>query len=263
MPKELFQLQSSTIIGMVHCLPLPTTAGFSGDYQKIISQAVQDAITLEKAGVDAVIVENMGDTPFSAHLNKAQLAALTAAAAAVRNAVGIPVGIDAAFNDCEADFAIAAVTGAAFVRVPVFVDTVCFTDGIIYPCAKKCVEYRKQMGLGHVKILADVQVKHAHMLLPQITIEQSAKEAADCGADGVIVTGSQIGEETPLDFIKRVKQAVDGLPVFAGSGVKAENIKEQMQVADGAIIGSSLKEGGILTNPISYDLVRNVLSGLA
>ena len=87
MSEQLFELQASTIIGMVHCLPLPTTAGFSGDYQKVIDQAVQDAVTLEKAGVDAVIVENMGDTPFSALVNKAQLAALTAAAAAVRNAV--------------------------------------------------------------------------------------------------------------------------------------------------------------------------------
>ena len=262
MGKQLFQLQSSTIIGMVHCLPLPTTAGFSGDYQKVIDQAVQDAVTLEKAGVDAVIVENMGDTPFSAHINKAQLAALTAAAAAVGNAVKIPIGIDAAFNDCEADVAIAAVSGASFIRVPVFVDTVCTTDGIIYPCAKKCMEFRKQMGLEHVKILADVQVKHAHMLLPYISIEQSACEAAGSGADGIIVTGTQIGEETPIDLIKRVKQVVK-LPVFAGSGVKAENIKEQMQVADGAIIGSSLKEGGILTNPIDYDLVKKVLNGLA
>lgn len=69
---------------MVHCLPLPTTAGFDGDYQKILDRAVQDAVTLEKAGVDAVIVENMGDTPFSALLNKAQLAALTAATLAVK-----------------------------------------------------------------------------------------------------------------------------------------------------------------------------------
>ena len=84
---------------MVHCLPLPTTAGFDGDYQKILDRAVQDAVTLEKAGVDAVIVENMGDTPFSALLNKAQLAALTAATLAVKNAVNIPVGVDAAFND--------------------------------------------------------------------------------------------------------------------------------------------------------------------
>ena len=79
MSKEILTLNSQTVIGMVHCLPLPTTAGFDGDYQRIIDRAVQDAVTLEKAGVDAVIVENMGDTPFSAFLNKAQVAALTAA----------------------------------------------------------------------------------------------------------------------------------------------------------------------------------------
>ena len=80
-------------------------------------------------------------------------------------------------------------------------------------------------------------------------------------ADGIIVTGTQVGEETPLDLIKRVKNVVN-LPVFAGSGVNAENIHDQLQTADGAIIGSSLKEGGILTNPISYELVKKVLDGL-
>ena len=117
------------------------------------------------------------------------------------------------------------------------------------------MEYRKAMGKEDIKVLADVQVKHAHMVLPYITVEQSAKEAVDSGADGIIVTGTQIGEETPLDLIKRVKNVVK-VPVFAGSGVKAENIKDQLQIADGAIIGSSLKEGGIISNPISYDLVK-------
>lgn len=261
MSREVFSIGSETVIGMVHCLPLPTTAGFDGDYQKILDQAVQDAVTLQKAGVDAVIVENMGDTPFSALLNKAQMAALTAATMAVKKAVQIPVGVDAAFNDCEANIAIAAITGASFIRVPVFVDTVIFTDGVIYPCAKKCMEYRKAMGKEEIKVFADVQVKHAHMLLSHITVEQSAKEALDNGADGIIVTGTQIGEETPIDLIKRVKNVVK-VPVFAGSGVKAENIKEQMQIADGAIIGSSLKEGGVLNNPISYDLAKNVLDHL-
>ena len=62
-------------------------------------------------------------------------------------------------------------------------------------------------------------------------------------------------------MIRRVKKVVN-IPVFAGSGVKASNIKSQMEIADGAIIGSSLKEGGILTNPISYDLVKEVMDGL-
>ena len=236
MSKAILTKGSQTVIGMVHCLPLPGTCGFDGDYRKIIDQAVQDAQTLEKAGVDAVIVENMGDTPFSALLDKAQVAALAAAAAAVREAVKIPIGIDAAFNDCEASLAIAGICRADFIRVPVFVDTVLFSDGIIYPCAKKCMEYRKAMGLSHVKILADVQVKHANMLNPQITVEMSAKDAASNGADAIIVTGAVIGAETPIDMLKRVQKVVN-IPVLAGSGVNRGNIHEQLQIADGCIIG--------------------------
>lgn len=258
---EILKAGDTTVIGMVHCLPLPGTPYFDGDFQRIISHAAADAVTLERAGVDAVIVENMGDTPFTASLSTAQVAALSAAAYEVRQRVKIPVGIDAAFNDCRASLSIAGMAGAAFIRVPVFVDTVVFSDGIIKPAARECIAFRRSLGLEQVKILADVQVKHAHMLLPYITIEQSAKEAADNGADGIIVTGSSIGEETPLAMIERVKKAVR-LPVFAGSGVKASNIRAQMEVADGAIIGSSLKEDGRLTNPISFDLVKEVMDGL-
>ena len=261
MSKQILTKGSQTIIGMVHCLPLPGTSGFDGDYQKILDRAVQDAVTLERAGVDAVIVENMGDTPFAALLDKAQLAALTAAAVRVREAVKIPVGIDAAFNDCEASLSIAGISGADFIRVPVFVDTVLFTDGIIYPCARKCMNFRKEMGLEHVKILADVQVKHATMLNSQITVEMSAKDAASNGADAIIVTGAVIGMETPIDMLKRV-QSVVKIPVLAGSGVNHNNIHEQLQIADGCIIGSSLKKDGILTNPIDYDLVREVVEAL-
>lgn len=261
MSRQILTKGSQTIIGMVHCLPLPGTSGFDGDYQKILDRAVQDAVTLERAGVDAVIVENMGDTPFAALLDKAQLAALTAAAVRVREAVKIPVGIDAAFNDCEASLSIAGISGADFIRVPVFVDTVLFTDGIIYPCARKCMNFRKKMGLEHVKILADVQVKHATMLNSQITVEMSAKDAASNGADAIIVTGAVIGMETPIDMLKRV-QSVVKIPVLAGSGVNHNNIHEQLQIADGCIIGSSLKKDGILTNPIDYDLVREVVEAL-
>lgn len=206
MRKDIISNGGKTVIGMVHCKPLPTTVGFNGGYQEIIDRAVDDAKTLEKAGVDGIIVENMGDTPFSVLLNKAQLAALSVAAYAVKEAVKIPVGVDAAFNDCESGFAIAGMIGADFVRVPVFVDRVLFTDGVIEPCAKKCMEYRKSLGLEHIKILADIQVKHAHMILPGITIEQSAKDAAANGADAIIVTGSQVGEETPIEMIDRVKK---------------------------------------------------------
>lgn len=259
--REVIGVGKQFVIGMVHCLPLPGTAGWRGDVESIYAQAVQDAQTLQEAGVDALIVENMGDTPFGVKMDMAQTAALTVAAERVRRSVSISVGVDAAFCDYEASLSIAVATGCSFVRIPVFVDTVEFYGGIIQPCARECMLLRKNLGAEQIMVLGDVQVKHTNMVLPHVTIEQSAKNAADCGADAIIITGSAIGVETPIDMIRRAKQVVD-IPIIAGSGVNADNIAGQLTIADGAIIGSSLKEGGILHNPISGPLVKKVLTRL-
>ncbi|MEA5070001.1 MAG: BtpA/SgcQ family protein [Christensenellaceae bacterium] len=259
--RETLGVGKRFVIGMVHCLPLPGTVGFGGDIGKIYAQAVQDARTLEDCGVDAVIVENMGDGPFGVKLDKAQASALAGATAQVPAAVTIPVGVDAAFNDYEASLGIALAAHCQFVRIPVFVDTVEFYGGLIAPCARECMTLRKNLGAEHIMVLADIQVKHTNMLLAHVPIEKSAKDAEGCFADAIIVTGSAIGQETPIEMIERVKKAVR-IPVIAGSGVNAKNIGHQLDIADGAIIGSSLKVGGVLSNPISRELVDEVLSAL-
>ncbi len=253
--------EKSFIIGMVHCLPLPGTMGFDGDMKKIVNQAVADAKTLEKSGMDAIIIENMGDTPFGIKLDTAQVAALAAVSALVSKEVQLPVGIDAAMNDYEAALSIAKAIGAGFVRIPVFVDTVEFYGGIIKPVAREAILFRKNLGAENIKILADIQVKHTHMVLTHVSVEDSAKAAADCGADAIIVTGTHIGVATPIDIIRRVKSVIK-LPVIAGSGVTTFNVKEQMKIADGAIVGSSLKEGGKLENPVSLELCTGLIRAL-
>lgn len=258
---NIIQKDQKFVIGMVHCLPLLGTMNFGRDAEAIYKQAVQDAITLEQNGVDAIIVENMGDSPFAEKLDVAQRVHLAVAADRVRQVVDIPIGIDAAFNDYQAAIAIAMVTGASFVRVPVFVDTVEFYGGIMSPCARQCMQYRQALGAEQIMILADIQVKHTNMLLPHIDMTQSAINAQACGAEAVIVTGSAIGEETPIEIIERVKQVVQ-IPVIAGSGVKVKNAKQQLSIADGAIIGSSFKKDGILTNPIEGQLVKALIDQL-
>ena len=52
------------------------------------------------------------------------------------------------------------------------------------------------------------------------------------------------------------------MPIIAGSGVKTQNINEQFEIADGAIVGSSLKEGGKLENPISFELTRALMDAV-
>lgn len=259
--KELIFKDKSLVIGMVHCLALPGTPNFCGDMKKVTEQAVRDAITLEKSGMDAIIIENMGDGTFGINLDIEQSCALAAISAIVAQNVSIPVGIDAAMNDYATAFSVAKAVDAGFVRIPVFVDTVEFFGGIISPCARAAMKFRKNLWAENVKILADIQVKHTHMLLPHVTIEDSAKAAEACGADAIIVTGTHIGVETPIEIIKRVKK-VTKLPVIAGSGVKDTNIREQLQIADGAIVGSSLKEGGLIENPVSPELCKLLVDAL-
>lgn len=259
--QEIFSQEKPVIIGMVHCLPLPGTPRFAGNMEQVISQAVADAKTLQQAGCDAVIVENMGDEPFGITLDTEQAVALAVVSAHVKASITIPVGIDAAMNDYRAAISIAKAIGGQFVRIPVFVDTVEFYGGVIKPCAREAMFFRKQLGAEDVAIFADIHVKHTHMVLPHVSIEDSAKAAEGCGADAIIVTGTHIGVETPIEIIERVKKVVK-LPVLAASGVKPNNIKQQMAIADGAIVGSSLKSGGILSNPISLELTSQLIQAL-
>ena len=86
------------------------------------------------------------------------------------------------------------------------------------------------------------------------------------GTDGILVLGTT-GESSTMsheedDAVCRftIGRVAGRVPVIAGSGVKESNIREQFRIADGAIIGSSLKEGGKLENPISEELTRRLLA---
>lgn len=247
------------IIGMVHTLPLPGTPNYKNNLDDVVKRAVREAKTLFEAGVDGIMVENMLDLPFAETLDIEQVTALTRIATSIREVTGLPLGINAAFNDYKAALAIAKTVNAQFVRIPVFVDTMVYAGGIIYPCAREAMQYRKGMNATDIAIFADIQVKHAYSLTSSMPIEESAVNAAMNGADVVIVTGASTGKETPLDLIKAVKAKVD-IPVFIGSGVDQENIVSQLKVADGAIVGSSLKEAKDIYNEVSYDLTRTLIN---
>ena len=80
--EKLKVLENKGIIGMIHCLPLPGTLHYGGSMQAVIDRALADLDALEKAGVDAAIVENFCDKPNTAKLEPEQLAALLCGKAA-------------------------------------------------------------------------------------------------------------------------------------------------------------------------------------
>ena len=72
----------------------------------------------------------------------------------------------------------------------------------------------------------------------------SAKLALANGADGLVITGNATGEETPTKKIEMIRRAFPSVKIFVGAGVNEKNVREQLTLANGAIVGTSIKKGG-------------------
>ncbi|MCH8800733.1 MAG: BtpA/SgcQ family protein [Chloroflexi bacterium] len=257
MSRDLFG-PSKTFIGVVHLLPLPGSPQWGGDMRAVIDRAEDEANILEQGGVDGIIVENFGDVPFrTGRLDPETIAGMTVAVDRVQGMVSVPVGINMLRNDARSALGIAAVTGAKFIRVNVHYGVMAAEEGLIEGEAYQTMRHRKYLGLD-VKILADVLVKHA-VPLGSVDLGLIARETAQRGlADGLIVSGAATGLETASSDVSVVRQAVpDGL-VLVGSGVTEKNIWSVIEHSDGAIIGTSLKEEGIVTNRVDPARVRRM-----
>lgn len=237
-------------IGMVHLGPLPGAPRFLGDLDAVIEAACEDARRLAAAGFDALLVENFGDAPFYADdVPKVTVAAMARAVASVTATVGIPVGVNVLRNDALAALAIAASSGAAFIRVNVLSGSMYTDQGVITGRAAELARHRSAFA-PDVQVLADVFVKHATPP-PGLTIEQAAGDLWErAGADGLIVSGSGTGQPLDLQRLDAVRGALPDAPLYAGSGVDAATVGTLLRVCDGVIVGTSIKQDGITTAPV-------------
>ncbi len=238
------------LTGMVHLGPLPGAPRFGGDLDAVIGAAVDDALRLDHAGFDAIGVENFGDAPFFADdVPKVTVAAMTRAIGAVAGVTAKPLVVNVLRNDGAAALAIAAAVGAAFVRVNVLAGTMWTDQGPVVGRAAELTRLRSTIA-PDVGILADVFVKHATPP-PGVTLEQAAEELAERSlADALIVSGSSTGRPPDLAIVREVRAAVPSTPVLLGSGVTEDTVAEFLGIADGVIVGTSVKVDGITVNPV-------------
>ena len=234
------------IIGMIHLLPLPGYPKHSG-IKVVIKQALKDLTVLEQGGVSAVLVENENDHPHQVKPEPEVICAVTLVVNEVVKKAKVPVGVEVLLNYPQASLAIAKISGAQFIRTDYFVDKMWRKEyGEMEINPQKLLAYKKKIGAGKIKILADIQVKYAKLLEKGKTISQSTKQAMKAGADGVIVTGNFSGQAPKLKDLQEVKSAAKNFPVYVGSGFSFANAKQLLQFSNGAIVGTSLKTKGKL-----------------
>jgi uncharacterized protein len=244
------------LIGVVHLRPLPGSPRWGGDWNVVERDARRDAKALVDAGADGIIVENFGDVPFYAtSVPPTTVAAMTALTRGVREEIGggTPIGVNVLRNDAQAALAVATVAGADFIRVNVHAGAMVTDQGIVEGRAAETLRERARLGATTL-IFADIAVKHATPLGGSVPIEELAEETFERGlADALIVTGTGTGKQTSQDDVARVRGALPAAPVLVGSGATVDDVGSIVAIADGVIVGTALKEDGVVTNPVDTE----------
>ena len=248
--KTLFAKHHKLLIGVVHLQPLPGAPRWRGNMESVIEFAVNDARAYERGGAHAVFIENFGDVPFTkGSIAPETLAAMAAAGRAIRQAVDLPIGFNVLRNDARAALALCAVCDGAFIRVNVHTGAMLTDQGLIEGNAYETLRYRHRVCPG-AQIFADVHVKHA-VPLGNWSIEDAARDTVERGlADALIVSGAGTGLQADLADVERVRRTAPTTRILLGSGTTLANVRAFLPAADGFIVGSSLKLGGKLSNPI-------------
>jgi membrane complex biogenesis BtpA family protein len=253
------------VIGMVHLDSLPGSPGFDGDREAILDAARRDARALAAGGVDGVMVENFGDAPFYPDdVPKHVVASMTRAATAVREEVDVPLGVNVLRNDSLADLAVAQAVDASFVRANVHTGARVTDQGVIEGRAHEVMRERDRLGVD-VDVFADHDVKHSAPLGTESFVAESMADGVERGlADATVVSGVGTGQGVDLDDLEAVvetRAAYDlDVPVLVGSGVTADTVGEILSLADGVIVGTSLKEDGDVGNPVSEARVSELVT---
>ena len=247
---QIFDPARPLLIGVCHLLPLPGSPRYAGSMDAIIERAVSDARAYLDAGMAGVLVENFGDAPFYPDdVPKETVAAMTAVAVEVRRSAALPTGVNVLRNDAHAALAVAAAAGLPFVRINVHTGATATDQGIIEGRAHETLRLRARIAPG-AKLFCDVLVKHGRPLGTDDPV-LAAEEATGRGlADAVILTGPATGRAADFAAVRRVRSALPGVPALIGSGVTAESVREALDAAGGAIVGTSVKRDGVTEAPV-------------
>lgn len=248
-----------TIIGCVHLLPLPGTPHYdaAGGLHRIAELAREDARRLIQGSIDAVLFVNEGDRPYASVADAGVVAAMAAVVAEVTPEVSVPHGANILVEPAAA-IAVAHATGGRFIRgfvVGGFIPGL----GPIASRAPDILRLRRQWCAEEVWLICNITSgfgatapSHDAGHLPGYLSEAAAGTAFNALVDALCVP-------VRADRLREVKTAAPGLPVLVGTGLTPQNTGELLALADGAIVGTSLKVDGQLFNSVDERRVRALM----
>jgi membrane complex biogenesis BtpA family protein len=196
------------IIGMIHVLALPGTPLYKGSVQQIIDVATEEASIYKKAGIDAIMLENMHDVPYTKiHVGPEINSVMTLVAQIVKKETGLTMGIQILAGANQAALAVALASGLEFIRAEGFVFGHVADEGYIDSQAAELLRYRKMIGAESIAVFTDIKKKHsAHSITADVDLIDTAHAAEFFLSDGVIITGKQTGVSADVIELESVNK---------------------------------------------------------
>ena len=257
--KETFGVEKP-IIGMCHLLALPGDPDFqqNGGFEKILDHCRHDLQALQAGGIDAIMFSNEGSLPYLTEVEPITTISMARIIGQMLDQIEVPFGVNVLW-DPQASIELAVATGAKFVR-EIFTGTYASDFGLWNTTVGQAVRHLDRLGGTNVRLLFNIVPESAAYLAPREIEDIARSTVFNARPDALCVSGLTAGSETPLSVLKKVKQAVPETLVFANTGVRIDNVEEQLLIADGAVVGTTFKRDGSTWNPVDEERVRQFMN---
>lgn len=238
------------IIAMCHLMALPGDPGYDkeGGMRQVIDMARKDLDALQAGGVDAVMFSNEFSLPYMTKVDTVTVAAMARVIGELNRDIHVPFGVNALW-DPIASLDLAAATGAQFVR-EIFTGVYASDFGLWNTQCGATVRHQHHIGAENVRLLFNIVPESATYLSRGDVASIARSTVFNNHPDALCVSGLIAGEVADTSVLKIVKEAVPGTIVLANTGVRVDNLEEQLSIADGAVVGTTFKYGGVFENHV-------------
>jgi membrane complex biogenesis BtpA family protein len=255
---EVFPVKKP-VIAMLHLMALPGDPAYDSKagLRAVIDRAREELDALQGGGVDGVMVSNEFSLPYLTKTEPITAITMARIIGELLNEIRIPFGVNVLW-DGRASIDLAVATGAQFVR-EIFTGVYASDFGLWNTNIGEVARHRAHVGGSGVKLLFNILPESAKYIGDRDLRSITETTVFATLPDAICVSGLTAGAFTDTQSLAIVKSAAGNVPVFVNTGVLPENVADQLAIADGAIVGTYFKEGGVFENRAQRSRVEELM----
>ncbi|MEQ1771947.1 MAG: BtpA/SgcQ family protein, partial [Devosia sp.] len=132
--------------------------------------------------------------------------------------------------------------------------------GLWAPDAGAAMRYRNRLGRSDLALMYNISAEFAWSLDQRSLADRARSAVFSSIPDAVLVSGVITGEAAALSELEAVKKVLPSTPALANTGVKHATVADVLKIADGCVVGSSLKIDGDTWKAVDPERARDFMA---